>query len=199
MDVQISSEDYPPAGKSNMPPEAPFALFLTWTCYGTWLPGDERGFVSNSLLSGGGFEPKANTPGTPYRRDDGFTRQVAASLQKWDSVYLTQQQAMWAAESFVRTAESKFWRILRGAVMSNHSHLVVTDCPDDGEAVRRVFKGTSQAYLSEKMGQSQKWWTSGGSDRYRHTHAAIESTIRYVAGQHGKLAEIVDNKVCPCN
>jgi len=29
----------------------PLAYFLTWTTYGTWLPGDERGWV----LKGKGF------------------------------------------------------------------------------------------------------------------------------------------------
>src|SRR5690349_21194983 len=38
---------------------------LTWTTYGTWLPGDERGFVSN-VRDGDGPEVKHNTPATPY-------------------------------------------------------------------------------------------------------------------------------------
>jgi len=32
------------------------AMFFTWTTYGTWLPGDERGHVSNKLRPTGGFE-----------------------------------------------------------------------------------------------------------------------------------------------
>ena len=32
--------------RPNEPPMAePLAYFLTWTTYGTWLPGDERGWV----------------------------------------------------------------------------------------------------------------------------------------------------------
>jgi len=31
---------------ANTPPlPEPLAYFLTWTTYGTWLPGDERGWV----------------------------------------------------------------------------------------------------------------------------------------------------------
>jgi hypothetical protein len=40
-----------------------FALLLTWTCYGTWLPGDARGYVSNTRSNHGGFEPLQNAPG----------------------------------------------------------------------------------------------------------------------------------------
>lgn len=180
-----------------MPADAAFALFLTWTCFGTWLPGDERGYVSNTHLKRRGTAPKENVPGTPYTADDRRTRMIAAAIQKWETVYLSPQQALWAAESLVKTAVSKGSRILRGAVMSNHIHLVVVDCPD-GEVVRRILKETSQAYLSEKVGHSQKWWTSGGSDRYRLSHDSIETTPRYVAHQIGKLAEIVDNQAFAC-
>src|SRR3954454_4062773 len=34
-----------------------FALHITWTCYGTWLPGDERGHVSDVIFPDGGFVP----------------------------------------------------------------------------------------------------------------------------------------------
>lgn len=33
----------------------PLAFFLTWTTYGTWLPGDERGWVAK----GKGFQGPA--------------------------------------------------------------------------------------------------------------------------------------------
>jgi hypothetical protein len=36
---------------------------LTWTMYGTWLPGDHRGFVSN-VSNGNGQGKRHNTPGT---------------------------------------------------------------------------------------------------------------------------------------
>ena len=68
--------------------EVRFGLFITWTCYGTWMPGDERGFVSNKLLprgpdgSGGGFVRKINTVGEEPHRDDPYTLQRAKTLQK---------------------------------------------------------------------------------------------------------------------
>jgi REP element-mobilizing transposase RayT len=108
---------------------------------------------------------------------------------------LTPQQALWASASFVGTARKHSWRIPRAAVMANHVHIVVMDCPDDGESVRRIFKGTSQATLSEKQGRNQRWWTTGGSGRYLHTDHAIEGAIRYVAEQEWKLAEIIDMNV----
>lgn len=33
------------ADPGSIPMDDPLALFLTWTTYGSWLPGDERGWV----------------------------------------------------------------------------------------------------------------------------------------------------------
>ena len=175
--------------------ERPFALHITWTCYATWLPGDLRGYVSNTLLPEGGHIPKQNTPGTLYRTDDPLTRRAARSLQKGPTVGLSPEHARCVIRSLAEAARARSWRILRAAVMPNHVHVVVTDCPDDGPAVRRILKGNSQAALSAATGRRQRWWTAGGSDRYKHDHAAIEAAVAYVAGQPGMLAQIVDMEV----
>ena len=79
--------------------------------------------------------------------------------------------------------------------MADHVHVVIMQCPDDGKAVRRLLKGNTQASLSEDLGRSWRWWTAGGSDRYKHGTRAIEAAIIYVAEQEYKLAEIVDMEV----
>ena len=170
--------------------ERPFALHITWTCYGTWLPGDERGHVSNILLPEGGYLPKQNVAGAPIAAGDAYTKQRAQSLQKGPTVLLTADEALVAARALVKATQARSWVIVRGAVMANHVHVLVTNCPDDGPAVRRILKGVSQAALCETTGRSQRWWTAGGSDRYKHGRAAIEAAIRYIADQDYKLAEI---------
>ena len=170
----------------------PFAIHITWTCYGTWLPGDPRGYVSNTLLPDGGFEPKQNTPGTPYTQDDTHTREQAGENQVHPTVRLGREQAVCVAETLVEAASARGWRIIRAATMDNHTHVVITDCPDDGPAVRRVLKGVTQAALSAQLGHPRRWWTEGGSDRYKHDHEAIEAAVGYVARQPGMLAGVDD-------
>jgi hypothetical protein len=46
--------------------EFDFALHITWTTYGTWLPGDERGYVANTLQDNELYLPRENVVGTPY-------------------------------------------------------------------------------------------------------------------------------------
>jgi len=177
-----------------MTSERPFALHITWTCYGTWLPGDRRGHVSDVLLPQGGSLTKQNVPGTPYRQGDDFTRRRARRLQKGETVSLTADQALVVADSLCRAARARGWRIVRAAVMANHVHVLLTDCPNDGPAVRRILKGTSQAALNDHVGHNQRWWTAGGSDRYKNDWPTIEAAVQYVENQSGKLALIIDGR-----
>jgi REP element-mobilizing transposase RayT len=172
-----------------------FALHITWTCYGTWLPGDPRGHVSNRLTKENVYLPKQNGPGTDYAEGDAWTWKNARSHQKGETVYLTGPQAELVCQSMVRAAESRSWRILRAAVMRNHVHVVVTDCPANGPELRRILKGVSQSDLTKANGSKQRWWTAGGSDRYKNTVDAALAAIQYDANQTGILAEIVDMQV----
>jgi hypothetical protein len=47
-------------------------------------------------------------------------------------------------------------------------------------------------------GKSWRWWTAGGSDRYKHGGEAIEAAIKYVADQEFKLAEVVEMEAKAC-
>jgi REP element-mobilizing transposase RayT len=159
------------------------------------MPGDSRGHVSKIFRPGFGYEPKQNIPGTPYSAGDAATQSRARALQKHETVWLTQAQAECVAQALVKAALERAWQIPRAAIMSNHVHAVVIDCPDDGPAVRRILKGTSQAALSNLAGTPCRWWTQGGSDRYKHGDNAIDAANEYVAQQFGKLAEIIATKV----
>lgn len=172
-----------------------FGLLITWTCYGTWLPGDPRGHVSDTLRPHAAHIPKRNIPGAPYAADDAYTRARARQRQKSSSVRITRDQAAAVAQRLVEAAGERNWRIPRGAVMGSHVHAVVVNCPDNGPAVRRILKGTTQARLSQQAGRARRWWTKGGSDRYLHSEHAVRAAIRYVAKQRGILAEIIDMKV----
>jgi REP element-mobilizing transposase RayT len=172
-----------------------FALHITWTCYGTWLPGDSRGHVSRPLTNTNVYLRKENIPGTPHSPADRRLERFAQGHQKGESVLLTPEQAVVVCQSLVKAAQQRGWRILRAAVMRNHVYVVICDCPEDGAAVRRILKGVSQADLSKHAGCSRRWWTAGGSDRYKNSDDAVLAAIQYDADQHGLLAEIVDMRV----
>ncbi len=178
-----------------MSAERPFALHLTWTTYGTWLPGDERGYVSHTLHAPGNWSPRANTPGTDYTKDHERTHRLASQAQKGKTVWLTPWQAQVVAESVIAAVVPRHWRIVRGAIMTNHVHFLVVDCPTDATAVRRILKGNSQAALSTDHGTPCRWWTAGGSDRYKNDDLAVENAIRYIENQERILVAIRENLI----
>ena len=172
----------------------PFALHVTWTTYGTRLPGDARGYVSNTIKPHGGFERKENAPGTPVRAADAYTNERAVALQRFPAVLLSREQAHWTAEELVAVATKEGWIVLRAAVMRNHVHVLVAECPDNGPLVRRKLKGVTQTGLNRRFGRPMKWWTDDGSNRYKHDAAAIEAAVNYIANQPGMLAGVIDNR-----
>lgn len=175
--------------------EQPLALFLTWTTYGTWLPGDSRGYVSNTLQPDGTFQFRHNHVGKPFDRDDVRTLRYAKLLQRDPTTWLTPAQSLVAAESMVEASLKRGWRIIRGAVMTNHVHVVVSEVPIDGPSVRRVLKGVSQRRLTERTnaGKSRRWWTAGGCDRVLRDDLSMENAVQYVEYQKCILAQIVEN------
>ena len=95
-------------------------------------------------------------------------------------------------ESLLSAAIARGWSIPEAAVMANHVHIVFVNCPNDGPSVRKVYKGVTQAALSRQHGSPKRWWTHGGSDRFKNDDAAIEAAIQYVANQERMLAGIKD-------
>jgi hypothetical protein len=140
-----------------------FAIHHTWTCYGNWLPGDPRGYVANTLQGDGTYRKNENVPHSAYAADHPEMLERARRLMKDTPVNLDREQAHIVAEALIKAASARGWHIGRAAVMGNHVHVVIWNCPNDGPAVRRVLKGVTQAALSDHRGESHRWWTAGGS------------------------------------
>ena len=151
--------------------------------------------MGHTLLAHGVWEGRENAPETPYAAAHERTRTIAASLQKDTTVWLTEEQAEVVALELIDSSHRRGWRIGRAAIMANHVHVVIFDTPPDGPTVRRVLKGTTQAALSKHHSSPRRWWTAGGSDRYKNDDEAIETALRYVENQKGILVEIRDGAI----
>jgi REP element-mobilizing transposase RayT len=162
---------------------------LTSTTYGTWLPGDRRGFVSN-VRDGQGPEVRHNVPGTPCDADvPGLRRGARASLQ-CSPIYLNQEQANALLAQFQETAGYRGWQLLALAVMANHFHIIVgvAGDPDPADLLGN-FKSYGSRTLSRRWGKptSGTWWTESGSKRKLPEEAAILAAIDYVRKQPNPL------------
>ena len=74
--------------------------FVTWTTYGTWLPGDERGFVSPKF-AGDTPERRNNEPGRPYDEGRADLRRIAGNKLAGGPVPLTRAQTELVSWSFL--------------------------------------------------------------------------------------------------
>jgi REP element-mobilizing transposase RayT len=159
--------------------------FPTWTTYGSWLPGDERGFVSN-IRDGPGPEVRHNIPGTPYDADMLALERAARSRLKCEPIRLTQTQADVLLHQFQETATYRERQLLAVGIMANHCHLVVgTPGDPDPSKLLADFKSYGSRSLNRRWPKpaSGTWWTDSGSKRKLPDANAILATIKYVIEQ----------------
>ena len=162
---------------------------LTWTTYGTWLPGDERGFVGRVPDERSGHVIH-NLPGEPYDADEPRLQREALRQRKGAPVKLTREQAGVCVEAFGEVCVKYGVSIDAGAVMANHVHLVVTSDESEGPRLLNLFKGVSSRRLGQRFGKqaSGSWWTTGGSRRLLRDERAFENAVNYVRNQGHMLA-----------
>ncbi|MEX0715812.1 MAG: hypothetical protein WD066_04460 [Planctomycetaceae bacterium] len=172
-----------------------FALLITWTTYGTWLPGDPRGHASNIIDEDRRYERRRGEFGAPYGSGDSHTLARASRLQNDSTVWLDRESAAVAAKAIVEACRERGWRIRRAALMANHAHVLIEDCGTDAGPVRRILKGVSQAKLSDHAGINRRWFTRGGSDRRKRGANAIATAMRYVENQKGFLVRVAETAI----
>lgn len=159
---------------------------LTWTTYGTWLPGEDRGFVSPVRSSPYDSWRRQNTPGTDYSRSMPGLRSAAQSRLKCPPIFLNPSQAESLLEQFHETSQYRGWECLAVAIMRTHIHLLAEVQLDPSpDVILKDFKSYGSRKLNSRWGKpaSATWWTESGSKRKKATYSAVVNAVRYVANQ----------------
>jgi REP element-mobilizing transposase RayT len=174
----------------------PLAYFLTWNTYGTWLPGDERGWI----LYGHGWKPP-----DPVRK-----LEAQASMTE-DACRLDLEQREEVQRQVAETCRIRGWELHAVNCRSNHVHVVVT-ANRNPKIVRDQLKAWCTQRLKElekKRRQSrpslrfglvsdtelqpmreaireqsedirENWWAERGSQRIINDLKGLEAAILYV-------------------
>jgi hypothetical protein len=126
---------------------------LSWTTYGSWLPGDARGFVSN-VAGPTGEGVRHNQPETACDADHpGLLHYMEERLRQPPIVLIVDQAAV-LLEQFRETARFRRWLLKAAAVMYNHVHLVVGVPGDpDSDKLLRDFKSYASRALNRRWGK----------------------------------------------
>ena len=153
--------------------------FFTWTTYGTWLPGDARGWIKSGVL--GVQEP------------DPALEQRARDMMTESEVHLAREQCAAVEQTIRKHCRIRNWVLHAVNVRSNHVHVVVT-CPCDGEKARDELKLWGSRCLSDLAGLTtpvarkagrRHWWTEKGDCKAIDTPEYLDNAIEYVIDMQG--------------
>lgn len=164
---------------------------LTWTTYGTWLPGDARGSVTRIREATSNPRIEHDAFDTPYTDPIPALASSSAERLKGEPIRLTREQAIVIARQLEIVAKHRDWSLLAGSVMANHVHLVVAaDEQMPAAKLLQSFKSYASRALNERWERpaSATWWTESGSRRPLRGDKAVESACEYVRSQAFVLA-----------
>lgn len=151
----------------------PLAYFLTWTCYGTWLHGDERGSVDRDH----------NQLGTPLLPSDPHRQTLAIKRMTCAPVTLLPEARSLVTATIESHCSIRRWGLLALNVRTNHVHVVV-NCMETASPERAMgqFKAWSTRQLRHAgfASKEQKVWAEHGSTRWINHADGLEAAIRYV-------------------
>ena len=144
----------------------PPTYFITWTCYGAWLPGDRRGWRKKNE---GEQQPKA--PLEQWCRDRMLEEPVILAPEHREAVETVCHQH----------ATIRNWFLHAVSARSNHVHVVVT-ADAEPKKVRDQLKANATRVLRSCPNPitNDKVWTRGGDIEIVDGEDGLERVLTYV-------------------
>ncbi len=136
---------------------------VTWTTYGSWLQGEEKGYVKKGIVLGGNEKLKT----------------INQKQQKSQTVKLDTKQRQIVQNSILEGSKKLEDDILAITVCSNHVHIVFKSSVELIQNIVRRYKYASTAAL-RKYGLQGRIWSKGFDKRYCYSDEEMENKIKYV-------------------
>jgi REP element-mobilizing transposase RayT len=144
----------------------PLGYFLTWVTYGTWLPGDSRGWVEYRH---------------GWQLPDPIRELEAHAKMTEDACLLTPAQRRCVERQIAETCEHRGWVLHVVNCRSNHVHVVASANVDNPKKIRIDLKAWATQALKKTSDQEREnWWAERGSIRYLNNDESLEAAILYV-------------------
>lgn len=141
---------------------------LSWTMYGTWLQGNEKGFVKDGVVRG----------------ENPVLRRSNKQNLEGPIVRLSRKEKGIVREAIITAGEKYGQRILAVSVQSNHVHVVCDYIEVPIGVMVARYKSAGRSALGRE-GRTGRTWTKGYDKRFCFDEAALRSRIKYVEG-HGE-------------
>jgi len=136
---------------------------LTWTTYGSWLPGDERGYVANGTT----------LPG------DGKILERNRKRRKSPAVKLNAPEKKIVEQTILAEAEKLGHKLKALIVYSNHVHLLARSHTQSIEEIVGRYKSLTTRALWQKD-RKGRIWTKGYDKRFCFTEEDIAARAKYI-------------------
>jgi REP element-mobilizing transposase RayT len=157
--------------------EFPLAYLITFTTYGSRLPGNERGWSNRKefVVSETGSRPP-----------DSRLEDVSATLQRQASRTLDDFQRAVVLAAIQEVCAFRDWELLAAHARTNHVHVVVS-APGMPKRIMADFKHRASFHLNQANPGSGAavWWARHGSTKYLWKMEAVERAIRYTVLEQG--------------
>ncbi|MBS0206785.1 MAG: transposase [Planctomycetes bacterium] len=157
-------------------PFDPVTLFITFTTYGTWLPGDRRGWR------------KWKTGAQPSQ----------PLLENWCRERMQEQPLLLSephrkkVEAVIRDhAKIRGWLLHAVSVRSNHVHIAVT-VDGSPKRARDQFKANATRVLREPPHAiaNDKIWTKGGDIQFVDTDDGLHQVVIYITEAQDRMDRV---------
>ena len=155
---------------------SPLAYFITFTTYGTWLHGDERGSILRK-----DNHTRLIAECTPLRRHE-------TGMLKSKPVILSRGDRNAVISTIIKHCQIRKWKLYAAHVRTNHVHIIVKSNVSINDTASQ-FKQWSTRILKESGFESLPVWTKGSSRKYIFTEDKLREKVHYVAYEQGKMLE----------
>ncbi len=144
----------------------PIAYFLTWVTYGTWLPGDQRGWVEYHH---------------GWQLPDSQLKLTCAARMTEDICLLDERDRLIVEKQVAETCRFRKWKLHTCGCRSNHCHVVCMAVDVKTMKIRDDLKAWCTRRLNENSSQNRtNWWAERGSIRWIWNQESLDRVIKYV-------------------
>ena len=137
---------------------------ITTTTYGTWLPGDLRGYVDDGKI----------LPGDPEVWDRAQTR------MRGEPVLLSETEQLAALDALIEAGNEFGYELHAVSIESWHAHVLVSHGSDKVATVAGRLKTRMRQAVDRG-----RVWTTGYDRRYCFTEADVAARSNYIQRHNG--------------
>jgi REP element-mobilizing transposase RayT len=154
----------------------PLGFFLTWVTYGTWLPGDARGWVEYRH---------------GWQLPDSVRELESMARMTEDACRLNENQRLAVEQQLAETCRHRGWQLHAANCRSNHVHVVVSAPATRPKKIRTDLKAWATRCLKERFDPTREnWWAERGSIRFLNSEDSLEAAVLYVLEAQDRKAQV---------